>query len=178
MIDPTIEVLREWRLVPGHPNYEVSDAGEVRRATEGKSTAAGRVLRQKAHNGKYRRVTFSSHGIQTYHFVHHLVLGAFVGDRPTTKYECNHIDSDPSNNSLQNLEWVTPSENTIHSYRFGAKQPTRGETAPRSKLAAAQVVEIRARYAAGKRRSELAREYGISWNSLNDIVQRKSWTHI
>lgn len=44
-------------------------------------------------------------------WVHHLVLEAFVGPRPTGM-ECRHFPSnDPTNNRLDNLQWGTPKQN-------------------------------------------------------------------
>ena len=31
----------------------------------------------------------------------------------------NHIDGDKQNNSIENLEWVSHSENMIHAYKMG-----------------------------------------------------------
>src|SRR5690606_17006733 len=38
---------------------------------------------------------------------------------PDNKPHINHIDGDRSNNSLKNLEWVTPKENVTHAYEAG-----------------------------------------------------------
>lgn len=47
---------------------------------------------------------------QKNHYVHRLVLEAFVGPAPS-EHECDHIDRNPSNNKLENLRWVTHYEN-------------------------------------------------------------------
>lgn len=51
---------------------------------------------------------------------HRLVAITFIPN-PENKKEVNHIDSNPLNNAVENLEWVTSSENSIHSYRFWHK---------------------------------------------------------
>ena len=44
---------------------------------------------------------------------------------PNNKPYINHIDGCRSNNKVENLEWVTPSENTQHAVNTGLMTPTR-----------------------------------------------------
>ena len=63
--------------------------------------------------------------------VHRLVAHAFLGPPPSeAASQVNHIDGNRSNNGIQNLEWVSHSENVRHSY---ATNPSRGNAG--SKLA-------------------------------------------
>lgn len=57
------------------------------------------------------------------------------------------------------------------------RQP-RGEQAPKAKLVADQVLEIRQFYSAGITQPELARTYGISQASISAIIRRVSWKHL
>lgn len=48
---------------------------------------------------------------------HQLVARAFLGPPPSPRYtQVNHKDGNKSNNSLGNLEYVTPAQNVAHSY--------------------------------------------------------------
>ena len=47
----------------------------------------------------------------------HRVIASIFCERELGKDFVNHIDGNKTNNAASNLEWVTRSENTIHSYR-------------------------------------------------------------
>ncbi|CAK0907067.1 unnamed protein product [Prorocentrum cordatum] len=60
------------------------------------------------------------------HYVHRLVAQAFLGPPPTEhQYEVHHVDSNRSNNSLHNLQYVTRSQNVLYSWQ----RPNRGSAA-------------------------------------------------
>ena len=51
----------------------------------------------------------------------------------------------------------------------------KGEDNGRAKLTLVQVKGIRQRFAKGKLRSILAKEYGVDWSTINRIVKGKLW---
>ena len=68
-----------------------------------------------------RPVKYYSTGIgKPKYLVHRLIAAAFLGkpDDPRQIY-VNHIDGNGFNNSIENLEWVTPSENNQHAVDTG-----------------------------------------------------------
>ena len=99
--------------IPGYPGYTIFSDGTL--------------LGPKGWKKAYRRpdgyfvVSLSRGGKGTTKRIHRLVAAAFIPN-PKGKREVNHIDCDKSNNAAVNLEWVSSSENKIHSYRFGSKE--------------------------------------------------------
>lgn len=169
------EAVETWRPVEGWP-YEVSDRGQVR-------NLQGRVLRGSMHPGGYRKVFMRNAArVERNTYVHHLVLGAFVGPAPHG-YECNHRDGDKTNNAPENLEWVTHRENVDHSMRAGLRDYSTGrrpigETNGAARLTEESVRSIRARYAAGgKTQKAIAAEHGVDRSLVGLIVRGKLWKH-
>lgn len=54
-------------------------------------------------------------------FGHRLVALAYIPN-PLNKPEVNHIDGNKLNNKVENLEWVTASENQKHNIKIGNKK--------------------------------------------------------
>lgn len=92
-------------------NYSISTNGEV------KNNLTGKILSQSIQQG-YKHVTLLINNKQKRCRVHRLVAETFVNN-PENKPYVNHIDGDRANNNVENLEWVTPSENTIHAVKLG-----------------------------------------------------------
>lgn len=54
-------------------------------------------------------------------FIHRLLAINFI-DNPLNLEQVNHKDGNKLNNNLDNLEWVTRSENILHMYATGLKE--------------------------------------------------------
>lgn len=123
--------LEVWRPIAGWEGYyEVSNFGRVRSLDrelvcfrDGQQVTM--KIKGTVHRGQlcgrrrcYRQVKLRKKNKQYPKLVHHLVLLAFVGPRPTGA-ECNHRDGNPFNNAATNLAWVTPEQNKEHAYTMG-----------------------------------------------------------
>lgn len=77
----------------------------------------------------------------------------------------------------EHVRWATVAENSADRDLDGTTP--RGEAAWNTKVTAAQVVEMRARFAAGGiTQRALGIEYGMSQTAVGRIVNRKSWGHV
>lgn len=124
--------VEEWRAVVGFEGfYEVSSHGNVRsvdrqvNCSRGTKTRLwrGKLLNKLLGGPGYHQVSLSCYG-QTYKvYIHRLVADAFIENRNET---VNHIDGDKLNNKVENLEWITYSENNKHAFKLGLKFPSGG----------------------------------------------------
>lgn len=86
--------------------YEVSDKGNVR------NVKTGKVLKTKVDKGGYVQVGLYKDGKQKWLLVHRMVGCTFIPNDDVTKTEVNHINEDKTDNSVENLNWMSPKENS------------------------------------------------------------------
>lgn len=121
----------EWKDIIGYSGiYQISNSGMVR-VLERKVnsnfknadiiTRKEKIIRPGIDKFGYKRVALQLFGRPRKSFsVHRLVALHFIPN-PDSKPFINHIDSNPSNNNVDNLEWCTQSENIQHAYNIGRK---------------------------------------------------------
>lgn len=114
-----------WHPCVGYEtHYEVSNLGNVRsiarmvnnRLKTGLRKSPQKVLKAGKSKTGYLIVSFCVDGVKSNQNVHRLVARAFIANE-LNKPQVNHKDGDKLNNNVNNLEWVTVSENGLHAYR-------------------------------------------------------------
>lgn len=108
------ELSTSWTQIPEHPGYFASREGEI----VGKN---GRILIGCVDRCGYKNVILRENGGNKQCLSHRLVASTFI-DKPDGKNYINHKDGNKTNNKVDNLEWCTRSENTIHSYENGLQK--------------------------------------------------------
>lgn len=113
-----INIMEVWKSIKGYDGlYEVSNYGRVKSLPKAKhSRKSEMILKLRKH--PYKCVNLCKEGKISTKSVHRLVAEAFIPN-PYNKPAVNHIDCNPSNNNVSNLEWVTFLENQMHSRRLG-----------------------------------------------------------
>ncbi|MFL2104164.1 NUMOD4 motif-containing HNH endonuclease [Mycobacteroides abscessus] len=109
-----------WRPVEGYKAYEVSSFGRVRSKGFIMNNGAfrkGIILKPYPDPKGYLKVDIH----RNIKKVHRLVAQAFI-ENSMNKPQVNHKDGDKSNNHIDNLEWMTNSENTQHAWDTGLRK--------------------------------------------------------
>lgn len=109
--------------------YYISNKGNVK----SKKAKVDIILKPRISNCGYLRIALNKNKSKKQYSIHRLVAKAFIPNSEN-KSQVNHIDGVKTNNFVENLEWVTPSENTTHSYKFLNKKPNLTGTGKFGKL--------------------------------------------
>lgn len=106
-----------WKPVPNfETKYEVSNFGRLRNRTTKKLKPAD------FNNYGYARLQAFDGVNSKKLFVHRLVAIVFIGEPTDPTFVVNHIDGDKTNNMVNNLEWVSRSDNDKHKYKLDLQE--------------------------------------------------------
>ena len=107
-----------WKVVPGHPEYEASTGGRVRRLASRKRSTVGMIL-PTWFVGKptypYPSVALGDHGSVA---LHRIILTTFRGPRQKNE-QARHLNGNRFDNRLCNLRWGTRKQNTQDRIKHG-----------------------------------------------------------
>jgi predicted XRE-type DNA-binding protein len=173
-----------WKDIKGFEGiYQVSNQGKVKslerktfnNGTKTVNKIKEKILKKPLDKNGYVRYCFFKDNQRFSLIEHRLVAIAFIPN-PGNKPQINHKDGVKTNNSVNNLEWVTPRENTIHAILNGLSFQVGGEKHHMSKLTLKQVKEIFEIYKTEKiTQKKLADIYNVSQSQINRILNKKRW---
>lgn len=129
-----------WKDIEGYENlYQVSSMGRIKSLHYRKGKSEG-YLSFYDNNQGYPLVTLCKNKKQVKTQVSRIVAKAFIPN-PDNKPFVDHIDTNPHNNNVDNLRWVTQKENcnntlTLQHYseRSGPNKEKFGKDSPLSKV--------------------------------------------
>lgn len=161
-----MEVLKMWKKYiynKKETDYSISTNGEVRK------DSTNRILSQSTQQ-QYKFVTLMLEDKKQKRMrVHRLVAETFIPN-PENKPYVNHKDGNRGNNNVENLEWVTPSENTQHAVKTGLIKPGRGRQVTQYDLQGNEMMTFSSL-------TEAARETNSNQAKITLCCQRKRDTH-
>src|SRR5699024_3381659 len=155
-----------WKWVTGYEGlYKVSNAGRV------KGIKSGKILSSKRYNHDgYVQAALRKDGQAKEYMVHRLVAQEFLpkSDCPT-KITINHINGIKDDNRVENLEWMSMSEQMQHAYDSGLKKPRKGCVAL-TKEEVEEVKKLYKRYKHGRGSVALAEKFGVESTTILRVV--------
>jgi hypothetical protein len=155
--------MENWKHIPGfEEKYAVSDLGNVA------SLRFDRLLLPGLF-GEYLWVSLSEDGTPIRSAIHRIVLITFKGFDFRRQFG-NHINGIKIDNRLENLEWMTTSENLVHSTMVLGNNLNQ-------KLSRGQVSEIKSLFGSISQ-AEISRRYGVSQMTISKIASGKLWKTI
>ena len=105
-------MLELWKVVPDYPNYKISSFGRVEKH--------GKISDFSNRNGDYYLSEYmGNESGSIIKYVHVLVAELFIGEKPSPLHIVNHKDRNKRNNRVDNLEYLTKSENSKHWLTVG-----------------------------------------------------------
>lgn len=152
-----------WKNINGFEQYQVSSLGNIKNKG-GKLKSV-----QTTKNGYSQVLLWIGHKAKGV-FIHRMVAEAFIPN-PENKTDVNHIDGNKANNRVENLEWCTRSENLRHAYKNNLR------VASNQKLTLDEVKEIKLNQDKLSRK-ELAKKFNVSYWTICDIFQNKSFREV
>ena len=168
-----------WKPITGYEGYyEVSNKGRIKslimwNGHRYKTRDKPKILKQSNTTTGYKKVELSKEGVRKSYKVHRLVGIEFIPN-PENKPNINHIDFNPINNEVENLEWCTQKENMNYSNTIFRK---------RNILSYEDELIIIQEYKRGNPASKLAKQFGCSdiviYNALErNGIKRRSGSEV
>ena len=167
-----------WKSLDG-----IFDCGEYYKVSNlGNVVSIDREIRNRLIKGQdiklsndrygYAKVKFRNQGKFKNHSVHVLVATVFI-DNPENKPQVNHIDGNKLNNNVDNLEWVTAQENSIHASNTGLNDNAYAATSKPVNQLHKQTGELINEFSSI---GEAAKCTGIAWQNIASVCKgnRKS----
>lgn len=170
-----------WKNIPMFHGFQASNLGNIR--TIDRLIPRGnhminrksRILKQTKNKRGYLEVRILEVGKKPLvQVVHKLVMLTFVGPRPSG-HQVNHKNGIKTDNRLENLEWVSASDNMKHAYRLNLTSKN-GQNNGRAKLTESDIITIREQCKVRGSQKKLALQFGVTQTTISNIKSGKSWS--
>lgn len=147
--------------------YQISNTGKV------KNKKTGLILKPKYNQKGYQYVNLSIDRYKSVKWYIHRLVGLHFIDNPQKKPQINHIDGNPSNNNVENLEWVTNEENQRHTVLNNLH--FQGELHRSSKFTNDSIKLLPKLINVGFSLKEINQITGVAVQNIQKIINGKTW---
>lgn len=165
----------------------VSNLGRVKSESFSYTQSNGKSYVLKA---KLKKLTLGNNGYYHFRFkgkqyLLHRAIGLAFIPNPNNEATINHKDGNKLNNDIDNLEWVSYGDNSLHALRTGLRKPRdglRGSDNHLSKLNVENVNFILDNFKKSTNdrltQAELARMFGVSSTAILKIRKGVNWKYL
>lgn len=116
----------EWKDIKGYEGlYQISNFGRIKSLKKWNGNLykeTERILKPQKNSRGYLRILLSFNN-KKYFFIHRLVAEHFI-NKPKGCNIVNHLDCNPLNNRVDNLEWTTIQGNIDYMKKLGRNKRT------------------------------------------------------
>ena len=151
-------------------DYFITEFGDIKNSN-------GKILKIRKNNRGYKIVDLYYQGIKKTFLVHRLVALTFIPN-PKNYKTVDHINGDKNNNSVDNLEWVSYSENNTRALNNKLRIPLYGEQHQFSKYTEKDVEKICEYLTKNLSVKEISIKTDYPISLIASIKCGKSWRHI
>ncbi len=163
--------------------YEISNKGRVKslkRDTKTKIVHEALILKQKKGGGGYIQVKLSKESKTWMPIVSRLVAEIFKKEeKPLYPCIANHIDHIRHHNWVENINWLTQSQNIRDSYNSG-NRTQKGESNNMAKITMEIAISVREFYKENNHMSykEIATHFNLKDSMIKSIINNKRFEEV
>ena len=175
---PRIYVNGHWeyydfvRIDNEQTDYIVTNCGSIY------SLKTNKKLKNRLDTNGYVQIHLRHNNKDYYVLLHRLVAKTFIPN-PENKPQVNHINGNKTKNNIDNLEWCTNDENMRHAIKNGLVNYVRGDDQGNNKYKTKNIHDVcKLLENSCLSRYEISRKTGVSYDTVNDILNYRSWRHI
>lgn len=158
-------------------DYIVSSDGKIYSTSNVGRGKYHKEIKQRKDADGYWCVTLGKNDQRTRVKIHRIIALAFI-ENPYNLPEVDHIDNNKDNNCVENLQWISSTDNKKKISFEVRSESHKGRKNGRAILSETDIIEIRKLYDSGYTKNEIAKMYNRGWSTIYNIISGNTWKGI